>query len=217
MPVPPVVMTASTSERASRSTSFARMPGASSLTMLLSTISCPAPRMSSTMVSPPVSVWGVRVSLMVRTATRTRSGADSLCLWTLSLKGFSPQKLIVSPLVPDGRPGSVAGVDPRLVRERQEPLVDAPHQHLHVPAEQVRPPHAAREERVPREHQPLALDVERQVPRRVPRRVQGLESQATDLERLPVLYVAVHGRHLSQPEPPHHRLGGELLEHGFGL
>src|ERR687893_2035225 len=217
MPVPPVVMTASTSERASRSTSFARMPGASSLTMLLSTISCPAPRMSSSMVSPPVSVWGVRVSLMVRTATRTRSGADSLCLWTLSLKGFSPQKRIVSSLVPDGRPGAVAGVDPRLVRERQEPLVDAPHQHLHVPAEQIRSPHAASEERVPREHESLALDVERQMPRCVPRCVQGLESQAADLERLPILYLAVYGRYIAEPEPHHHRLGGELVEHEFGL
>src|SRR5215211_1913330 len=215
MPVPPVVTTASTSGRASRSTSSIRMRDASSLTMPLSTTSCPASRSNSSTVSPPVSVSGVRVSLMVSTATRTRSGADSRCLWTLSLKGTLPAETDYE--LSRSRSWSVARVHSRLVREGKEPLSYAPHQYLHVPAEQVRPSHAPREQRIPREHHTLALDVERQVPRRMSRRVERFEPQAADLQDLFVFDVAVDGRHLAEPETHHNSLGRELLQHRLGL
>ena len=64
------------------------MPVTSSLTIRRSTTSWPAPSSSSSAISPPVSVSGVLVSLMVNMATLTVSGAASLCLWTLSLKAY---------------------------------------------------------------------------------------------------------------------------------
>src|SRR3712207_1117656 len=55
------------------------------------------------------------------------------------------------------------------------------------------------------------------MPRRVSRRVEGPELQAADLDHLFILDVTVDSRDLSEPEPHHHRLGGELPEHRFGL
>src|SRR3712207_6798225 len=96
----------------------------------------------------------------------------------------SLQEGVVPPLVSDGRLRTVSGIYLRLVRQRQEPLVNAPHQEVYAPAEQIRPSHAPREERISREHQCLALDVECQMTRRVSRRVERLDLEVADLQQL---------------------------------
>src|SRR5919199_2145792 len=55
------------------------------------------------------------------------------------------------------------------------------------------------------------------MPWRVPWRVQRGEPQAAYLEDLLVFHVTVYGRDLAEPQAHHHRLRGELLQHGLGL
>jgi hypothetical protein len=105
----------------------------------------------------------------------------------------------------------------RFVRKRQQPLFDAAHQDLHAPAGKVNPSHAPCEERITRQNETFVLDVESQVSGRVAWCVERAQPEFSDLQHLPIAYVAVHSRDLAELQAHHHRLGWKVLQHGFGL
>src|SRR5262245_1877979 len=88
MPVPPVVITASTPARWD-STALCTSLGSSRRIWRFAT-TCPAPSSSSTIVRPLTSVSSARVSLIVRTAHRTPVTAAFRCSETLTGLSYTP-------------------------------------------------------------------------------------------------------------------------------